>query len=262
MKKQVIDSKVNTMEFEKNKLEWLEFDLMEEYSHIFSGTFLRHGGTSIGPYVSLNASLSVGDHPDSVKVNREMIRKQVGLNTLTFTKQIHSDKIFEVTKDNVSKIPECDALITKDKDIGLVITHADCQAAIFYDKENEVIGAVHAGWKGMMKNIYGKFVDLMINKYHSKPENIIVCISPSLCDKHAEFKNYKEEFPKEYWSYQTQENHFDLWEIARNQLKDKGIHDSNIEIAGICTYCNPKDYYSYRHDKVTGRHATVIGLRA
>ena len=114
------------MEFEKNRLEWLEFDLLDEFSHVFNGVFLRHGGTSIGPYASLNASLSVGDHPDSVRVNREMIRQQSGLNLHVFAKQIHSDKIFEVTHENLSKIPECDGLITKEKNIGLVITHADC----------------------------------------------------------------------------------------------------------------------------------------
>ncbi len=249
------------MEIEKNKVEWLEFDLLDQYSHVFNGVFLRHGGTSIGPYVSLNASTSVGDHPDSVKVNREIIRERSGLNLLVFAKQTHSDIIFEVTKANMAKIPECDGLVTKEKNIGLVITHADCQAALFYDKRQDIIAAVHAGWKGLVKNIYGKCVDMLVNKFHSKPEDILVSISPSLCDKHAEFRNYKEEFPKEFWTYQTEPYHFDLWKIATNQLKSKGILDSNIEISGKCTCCDPKDYYSYRSEKVTGRHATVIGLK-
>jgi copper oxidase (laccase) domain-containing protein len=28
-----------------------------------------------------------------------------------------------------------------------------------------------------------------------------------------------------------------------------------------CTFSNPKDYYSYRRDKITGRHGTVIAIK-
>ena len=49
--------------------------------------------------------------------------------------------------------------------------------------------------------------------------------------------------------------------MSRAQLEEAGVLSGNIEVASICTYDNPEDYYSYRRDKVTGRNATVVALK-
>jgi copper oxidase (laccase) domain-containing protein len=102
---------------------------------------------------------------------------------------------------------------------------------------------------------------LMTDNFNSRPENVLVCISPSLCIKHSEFKNYKKEFPKEFWVYQKDQFHFDLRQIGIDQLKKAGIEDQNIEVAIDCTYCNENDFFSFRRDKDTGRNATVVCLK-
>ncbi|MFA6119537.1 MAG: peptidoglycan editing factor PgeF [Parachlamydiales bacterium] len=249
------------MEFEKRKLEWLEYDLLKDEPILEAKTFLRHGGVSEKHFCSLNLSNSVGDHPDNVKVNRKIVQDNLKASHLVFANQIHSDVVVQITKDNLNKIPSCDALVTKEKDIALVITHADCQAALFFDPENQVIAAAHAGWRGLCKNIYKKTIDFMKEKFGSKSENILVCISPSLCSKHSEFKNYKNEFPKELWNYQKEPFHFDLWQIGVDQLKNEGIAPGNIELANECTYCDENNYFSYRKNKETGRNASVILLK-
>ncbi|NGX36591.1 MAG: hypothetical protein K1000chlam1_01440, partial [Candidatus Anoxychlamydiales bacterium] len=73
--------------------------------------------------------------------------------------------------------------------------------------------------------------------------------------------NYKTEVPKNLWSYQTEPFHFDLKKIAQDELKEAGLKEDNIELANDCTYCNEKDYYSFRRDKDTGRNASVICLK-
>lgn len=249
------------MEFEKNKLQWLEFDLLEEYTHLVGGVFLRHGGTSLGSFSSLNLSDAVGDHPDCVKVNRSLIQKQMGVDHIVFAKQRHGNNIALVTKNNLTKLPEADGLITKEKNIALAITHADCQGAIFYDPENEIIGVAHVGWRGLVNDFYGAMVE-ELKKMGAKASNIKVCISPSLGPDHAEFKNYKNDFPKSLHSFQTDKPfHFNLWEIARAKLRDVDILNENMEIVETCTFCTPKDYYSYRREKITGRNATVIAIK-
>jgi YfiH family protein len=249
------------MEFGKDKLEWLDFGLLEDNNDVLTAVFLRHGGVSKKPYDTLNISDKIGDHPDSVKMNRQMIKELVKADDLVFANQVHGDKIIEITNDNKHKEHSCDVLVTREKNIALAIAHADCQACILYDKENEAVAAIHAGWKGLMKNVYEKTVRFMEENFNSRSADLIACISPSLGPDHAEFTNFREEFPKKYWSYKKEDKLFDLWQIAFDQLKDAGLQDNNIEIAKVCTYCNPKDYYSYRRDKVTGRHATVVCLK-
>ncbi|MBN1914281.1 MAG: peptidoglycan editing factor PgeF [Parachlamydiales bacterium] len=250
------------MEFEKEKLQWLEFDLLTNIPNLFSASFLRHGGVSEGAFASLNVSDKVGDHHENVKVNRDLVRQVVGVSHLVFAQQNHTDQIVHV-RSFEEKIGECDGLITDIADIGLCVTHADCQAAVFYDQEHHCIGIAHGGWRGLVLGIYQKIIDAMHKTFGSLPQNIFVCISPSLGPDHAEFVNYKKEFPRNFWDYQLSDkpHFFNLREIAKMQLLQSGILEKNIEIVPICTYSHPHDYYSYRRDHICGRNGTVIALK-
>jgi YfiH family protein len=163
---------------------------------------------------------------------------------------------------NIDKIGIADAIFTTERNLGIAVTHADCQAAIFYDPVHEAIGVVHAGWRGSVQNIYARLFDTMHREIGTQPHNLLVCISPSLGPDHAEYKNYKQDFPESFWSFQSKPNHFNFWEISKKQLQECGILEKNIEISGVCTYCSPEECFSYRREKETGRNATVVGLRS
>lgn len=250
------------MEFDQSKMEWLEFDLLANYPHIAHGVFLRHGGVSRGPYSSLNLGDGTSDAPASYTANRELVRKALDVPKIIFPHLTHGTGIVRVTAKNADKTIQADGVFTTEKRLALGVTHADCQAAIFYDPVHEAIGVVHAGWRGLAQNIYARMLEAMQREIGTNPQNVIVCIAPSLGPDHAEFKNYKQEFPQEFWSSQVKPNYFNLWEIARKQLNALGMIDKNIEISEICTYCNGKEYFSHRRDKDTGRHGTVIALKS
>ena len=150
--------------------------------------------------------------------------------------------------------------MTSHPNLALMIYHADCQASIFYDPTHHAVAAVHAGWKGLVKEIYRKTIQSMKKRYGTKPEDLLVAISPSLGPNASEFVNYLKEFPRSFWNYQIKPNYFDLWEIAKMQLANNGIYEKNIQIAGLCTYSNPEDFFSYRRDKTACRHATIVSL--
>lgn len=138
--------------------------------------------------------------------------------------------------------------------------HADCQAALLYDPVQKAIGNVHCGWRGSILNIYEEVVMQMNALYGSQPRDILVCISPSLGPMAAEFIHFKKELPESFWKYQVKPTYFDFWEISKRQLLEVGILEKNIEIAGMCTYTNQKDFFSYRRNKLTGHHGTCIAL--
>jgi polyphenol oxidase len=248
------------MEFAKDKLEWLEYDLLKPFSHIKQATFLRHGGTSEGNFSSLNLGKAVGDHPDHVKVNRDLVRDAIELPVIIYPNQVHGTDVVEITPDNVHKLHQADALFTKMENVGLGVVHADCQAVMIYDPTKEVIGIAHAGWKGIVNDIFTPMVEAMISAHECDPKSMIACISPSIGPKHAEYKEYKKEFPEDLWSFQEKENHFNFWAMTQKKLNSLGISDENIECAGICTFEEKNDYFSFRRNKKTGRHATIIGI--
>lgn len=249
----------------KDGLEWLQFDLLSDLPHLKHAVFLRHGGYSQGAFESLNVSYSVGDKEESVKANLHRIQSylQEDMETpiqLIWGKQCHGKQVALINSNSFTQEPLCDSLITQEPGLALTIRHADCQAAIFYDTKNHAIANVHSGWRGSVLNIYSETIQAMRQLFGSKPSELLVCISPSLGPDDAEFINYSTELPQEFWKFQVRPTYFDFWAISTYQLQQAGILPHHIEIAGISTYSNPNDYFSYRRHKITGRNATCVVL--
>jgi len=243
----------------KNGLEWLEFELLAGVPGLVHGIFLRHGGVSKGPYRSLNIGGGTGDDPKNVAENRRRLFEALNVKQWVGGKQVHGNKVVCI-QDSNQDAGECDALITDQKEIGLMIKHGDCQAAILYDPTHKVVANVHSGWRGNVKNVYASTVQEMMKTYGSQPEDLLVGISPSLGPECAEFINYKIEFPEEFWKFQVRPLYFDLWAIARYQLQASGVLSHHIQVAEICTHTKAEDYFSYRRDKISGRNATLVML--
>lgn len=243
----------------KDGIEWLEFELLADIPGLIHGIFLRHGGVSKGGYHSLNVGGGTGDDPKNVAENRRRLFETLNIKQWVGGQQVHGNAVVCV-KDVNQDVGECDALITDRKEIGLMIKHADCQSAILYDPMHRAVANVHSGWRGQVKNVYAATIQQMMNTFDSKPENLLVGISPSLGPNCAEFIHYKTEFPEEFWKFQVRPQYFDLWAIARDQLQASGILPHHIQIAQICTCTETEDYFSYRKDKASGRNATLVML--
>ena len=239
-------------------IEWLEFELLQEFPGIRHGVFLSHGGVSSGAFASLNVGAFVGDDLLLVEENRRRIADLFFVKKLVTGKQVHGVHIGKVIKEEVEPL-ECDGLITEEKGKALMIQHADCQAAIFYDPIKNRLATIHCGWRGSVQNIYEKTVNTLVD-LGSSPSDLLVCISPSLGPKASEFIHYEKELPSSFLEFRKEGCLFDFWEISRFQLVQAGVDPARIEIAGICTHENKESFFSYRRDKITGRHATIAQL--
>jgi hypothetical protein len=217
----------------KNKsgsIEWLEFEIFQDFPQIAHAIFLRRGSCSA--------------------------KEVMQCSSLVGVTQVHGAQVRDAAQ--VTPDEKCDGLITSQEDVGLLIRHADCQAAIVYDPVQNVIANVHAGWRGNVQNIYQETVSRLKKDFGSKPENLIVGISPSLGPCCAQFINFATELPASFLEFQVRPLYFDLWAIARRQWEQAGVLPHHIQIASICTCCNPQDYFSYRREKATTNHSTII----
>ena len=227
--------------------------------------FGRHGGVSPAPFGSLNLSHYVGDKEDTVDANRAIICQCLQIKHLCSAHQTHSDVIAVIRKkQNPFEIDGADALITNLPGTSLLIQQADCQAVLLYDPHQKAIGAIHCGWKGSVINIIAKTVMQMQSEFSVSPQHLRAVISPSLGPCCAEFQHYRQELPDWMHPYQVRRNYFDFWAITRQQLRQAGLRENNIETTGICTKCNDR-FFSYRRStamglKYTGRNGSVIGL--
>lgn len=245
---------------EKGSLVWYEFTLFEPFKQLRHACFCRHGGYSTDHYASLNVSIHVGDTLSAVKANKQKIAHFFGLTDLYYTHQVHQTNISIALPDNNYDLGTSDGIISFSSQIGCMIQHADCQAAIFYDPMHHILAVIHCGWKGLIQKIYTKTVSVLKNKFGCNPSNLHVGISPSLGPYASEFVDYLQLFPKSFTEFMFRENYFNLWEIAKMELHNVGILSEHIEISSICTLENSHDFFSYRKEKKTGRCATVACL--
>lgn len=221
---------------EKDSISWLEFELFSSFPDLIHGVFLR-------PVPKIEKIKELFEVP------------------LILGKQVHAKNVVMVTTAE-QNLEACDGLMTQEKQLGLAVYHADCQAAIFYDPVRHVLATVHCGWKGNVQNIYAETIEKMQRESGCDPKDILVGISPSLGPDASQFINYRTELPEHFLPYQFKPLYFDLWAISRNQLLESGILPDHIEIAGLCTYSNPQDFFSYRREKsLAGRHITSAALK-
>ena len=247
---------------QKDGIEWLEFELLADIPALAHGIFLRHGGVSDGPYRSLHAGKNEESDSEAIGENRSRIKKILKLDHLISAYEVHGTSIVHVSGPS-KEIPNCDGMITREANLGLMIKHADCQATIFYDPEHQAIANVHCGWRGNVQNIYRETVLEMRKTFLPSPENILSRrFLQALGPKNRNLSTIERNFQKSFLPYEVKPTYFDLWAISQDAARgSEGILSHHIEIASICTYSHPEDYFSFRRDnRVTGNHATVAVL--
>ena len=185
----------------------------------------------------------------------------VSSNYLKLGKQTHSDKIEIVTKDNINQNLECDGLITQDKDIALLVSVADCAAVLIYDPLNQVIAAVHSGWRGTNLGITEKALSIMKQKFGTRESELKVQISAAASgDKYEVGEEVAILFTDSIKQISSKKFLFDNKAEIVRRLVELGVAKDSISIDLDCTISNQL-YHSYRRDGVkSGRNATFIKI--
>ena len=192
------------------------------------------------------------------------------LKNLSKNKQIHSNIVNKVDKDNIGQIIDGDAIITNEKNVPLLILTADCVPVVLVDKVNKAVGLVHAGWRGTYGKICSETLQSMKENYNTNPEDVVAIIGPSIgkcCyevsyDLVEKFSALLPNADEKIYEIRDEKYYLDLWEINTQILKEFGVLKSNIINMNICTSCNCDRFFSYRkHDKTPKRIGTFIEIK-
>ena len=242
-----------------------------KFKNIRHGFFNREGGVSKGIYKSLNCGPGSKDKIKNIKKNIEKVCKKIGCNkkNLILLDQVHSNIVHNVNRVTKKKL-KGDSLITGKKGIALGILTADCAPVFIYDPINNLISALHAGWKGAFKQIISK----TIKKFKIKGSNLndlIVVIGPCISKNNYEVKKdfldkfiVKEKSNKNFFNYKSNKIFFSLNDFIKKSFLDLGI--KNIEIIKKDTYILSNNFFSARRSlkkKLNdyGRNISVIMIK-
>lgn len=231
----------------------------------------RQGGISSPPYDDLNLGDHVGDEHSRVIANRQVLRKYLPAEPI-WLKQTHSIEVStpESRSQSSSKPFEADAAVTNIPDEVLAILTADCLPVLFSNTDGTVIGAAHAGWRGLCDGILENTVGEMLKLSHqSNAEDFSAWMGPAIGPESFEVGEdvvgrFQESglhdmhhcflpIPNKPGKYLA-----DLYQLARDRLKAVGVN--SIFGGGFCTVQDHEQFFSYRRDGVTGRFASLIWI--
>ena len=224
------------------------------------------------PYDGFNITYYTDDDPKHISTCRKMLSMMLEISDehLILPRQVHGTEIAEVTEQNVGdKFEGIDALITKLPRTCIGVSTADCVPILIYDTHVRAIAAAHAGWRGTVARIGSKTIEAMQKRYGSRAEDLKVIIGPSIgpdsfevgdevydafCE--AGFEMDKIAFKRNgKW-------HIDLWQANALDMQRLGVTKENIEISGICTFKQHKDFFSARRLGIkSGRIYTGIMIK-
>ena len=245
---------------------------LSKINNIKHGFFNKNGGISKKIYKSLNCGPGSKDNPLNVHKNLQIVKKKIKstAKSIFLLHQIHSNKYIYINRKNISKSkPKADAIITNQKNIPIGVLTADCVPILICDEKMKLVAAIHAGWKGVYKDIISRVIKFMIKK-GSDPKNIIAVIGPAISAKNYEVKeDFKKKFIKKdkrnnkFFKIKYKKLYFDLPKYVKSSLLKNKI--KNIETINIDTFDINNNFFSARralklNQDDYGRNISIIML--
>ena len=170
-------------------------------------------------------------------------------------RQVHGTRV--VRLDQPVSSPEADAAVTGRRNLVCAIRVADCMPVLLADQAATVVGAAHAGWRGLSAGVLENTVQAM----GIAVEKLLAWLGPAIGPKVYEVgEEVRDAFKEKNAFSPTRPGHWllDLYAVARQRLRSCGVQ--RISGGGYCTYSEPQRFYSYRRDRTTGRMAAFVWL--
>ncbi|MGW3418074.1 peptidoglycan editing factor PgeF [Streptomyces phaeochromogenes] len=224
----------------------------------------RWGGVSAVPYEELNLGGAVGDDPDSVRANRELAAKSLGLDPdlVVWMNQVHGPDVAVVDEPWGDRpVPRVDAVVTKRRGLALAVLTADCTPVLLADPVAGVVAGAHAGRPGMVAGVVPAAVAAMV-ELGAEPARIVARTGPAVCGRCYEVPEaMRAEVaavePAAYAETSWGTPAVDVTAGVHAQLERLGVRDR--EQSPVCTL-ESDDHFSYRRDRTTGRLAGYVWL--
>lgn len=201
-------------------------------------------------------------------------RLGLGNHKLVFQKQIHSDNITLIKKENLKEqitiIQDNDGLITNESGVCLISHSADCLSLMLAHVESGVIANAHCGRKGAILNLPVKLIVTMCREFGLIPTDIIAFLGTSIAASCYEVgDDVVQDLIKTdptalgFLLRKKEKRFFDLRGYVFYQLTSIGVSPKNIHSQPLCSHCHEELFYSYRRDgKVLGSQIAFIGKRS
>ena len=229
----------------------------------------RSGGVSTGPWRSCNLGDHVADSPQAVAENRHLLCTVAELPAAPrWLHQVHGTDVVDLDSATAA-VPTADASITTLAGTVCAVLTADCLPVLLAASDGSVVGAAHAGWRGLAAGVLETTLAAM-QKRLTHGASIRAWLGPAISAAHFEvgaevraaFVAHDKQAEVAFRPGAADRWYCDLYLLARQRLAALGVGD----VAGghHCTYADTDRFYSHRRDvqhqrlASTGRMAALI----
>lgn len=226
-------------------------------------TTTRNGGQSLVPYDSLNLGDHVGDNPNYVAANRQILIETALLPAEPlWLKQTHSSDV--IHSNQWQQNIEADAIISDSINLVCAVMTADCLPLLITDKSGSQVAAIHAGWRGLQAGI----IENTLARFTVPCSEILAWMGPAIGPQafevgpevKAAFLAIDPAAESAFMPSHSDRYLADIYRLARQRLSAQGV--TAIYGGDYCTYTEKERFFSYRRDGLTGRMATLIWIAA
>jgi polyphenol oxidase len=228
---------------------------------------LRTGGVSSGCFASLNVGAQVHDDPAAVAENRRRIAAAFELPMEpAWLSQIHGSRVVRLGSA-VTAGAAADGVVTCDPGRVGAIQVADCLPVLFAARDGSVVGAAHAGWRGLVAGVLENTVAAM----DLPAAQLLAWIGPGIGRAHFEVGPEVREalggaataaaaapVAAAFVANARGRWQCDLLALVRQRLAALGL--TSVYGGNWCTFAEPENFFSHRRDGRSGRMAALIWL--
>ena len=221
----------------------------------------RAGGFSRGAFAGFNLADHVGDDPEAVASNRAWLCRALSVTPLWLA-QVHGTAVADA--DSAQGLPQADAAVARGPARACAVLTADCLPVLLCDDAGSVVGAAHAGWRGLAAGV----LEATVARMAVAPARLRAWLGPAIGAQAFEVGDevraaFVADDPVAAAAFtpgrEAGKWMADLERLARRRLHRAGV--VRVAGGGVCTVSTPERFYSYRRDGVTGRFASLIWLQ-
>ena len=157
-----------------------------------------------------------------------------------------------------------DASFSREKNVVCVAMAADCMPVLLAHDGGEVVGAAHAGWRGLCAGV----IEATMRAMDVPPNAVVAWLGPAIGpaayevgeEVRAAFVDHDARSASAFRATRLGHWHLDLYAVARQRLAAQGV--TRVFGGGFCTFSDTARFFSYRRDKASERMAAAIWIQS
>lgn len=185
-------------------------------------------------------------------------RRALAPGEWTWLRQVHGDRVVTVTEPGEHAGVEADAAVTTRPGAVLAVHTADCAPVLLASRDGSVVGAAHAGWRGVVAGVLERTVQEMEDLGAT---GITARLGPHIRARCYEFG--ADELDRVVARYGGAVRGTTAWgtpalDVTAAVHAALGAVDVDVVDHGGCTACEPDRLFSHRARGDRGRMAATI----